>query len=162
VDTAFLIAHSLLIALVLGSWAIGVAWVAVDARRRTTDARKIVGAAAIGALLPLVGLVVYLCARPPVTLVERRERELTRRALELELYEGERCLVCRTPLEESFLRCPVCATAVRTPCTSCAAPLELTWSACPYCAVELAGPVLVVLADRGRPAARAERHVRAA
>lgn len=161
-DTAFLVAHDLLIALVLSTWAIGALWVATDARRRTSDRGKVVRAAAFAGALPLVGVVVYLCARPPQTLAERQERELARRLLERELDGGDRCLVCRTPLETSFLRCPTCAIELRTPCPGCAAPIELTWRACPFCAVDLTAPARHTAVRRETSADRAERRLRAA
>jgi hypothetical protein len=46
----------------------------------------------------------------------------------------DRCPVCRTTVDPSFLVCPMCTNRLKIACTSCHAPLEPLWQMCPYCA----------------------------
>jgi len=87
--------------------------------------------AVLSGAVPILGAAVYALVRPePASL--RRERELFKRLAEEELYGGERCLQCRTPVEPEWLRCPRCCERLHGRC-ACGAVLELYWSACPWC-----------------------------
>ena len=93
-------------------------------------------ALAVGAL-PLGVLALWFLLRDTETDADRHERALATRLAELELYGGERCLECRTPVEPEWLACPVCATELRERCDDCGGMLKLHWNACPYCASEV-------------------------
>lgn len=116
-----------------GLWLASAAWVSWDARRRLRSergARLVTG----GALaLPIAGLLLYLLVRPADSLVDRRERRLRRRLLEMELEAAERCLVCRTEVRPEFRCCPGCGEEVGVRCTSCGAVLRFGWCVCPHC-----------------------------
>ena len=116
----------------LVAWLTSLSWVARDVRARTTERRAARLATAV-AVVPVVGVVVYLCARPAETLAERRERRLARRVFEATLDPGERCLSCRTPLRAGFLCCPGCGESLRRPCDGCGRPIAYTWCVCPHC-----------------------------
>jgi hypothetical protein len=121
-----------LLLLVLG-WLGPAVWMYRDAGERLRDPRRPVQALAAGIALPVLGPVGWALLRPPETLEERHERELARRHLEQLLEPEERCLVCRTPLEATYVCCPGCATELRRRCDGCSEPVEFAWSACPYC-----------------------------
>jgi len=118
---------------------LGVFWLAVgywtfkDARRRIQDSWLVATATLLGLVPPFLGTLVYMLFRPPEYLDEVRERELEIRALQRLRGPEERCPVCRSEVEPSFLVCPVCTTRLREACVSCQAPLERVWQVCPYC-----------------------------
>lgn len=119
--------------LLLLGWLGPAAWMYRDAGRRLRDPRRPRLALVAGVTLPLVGPAGWALLRPPETREERQERELALRHLEQLLEPGERCLVCRTPLDDRYVCCPSCATEVRRRCDGCSEPVEFTWNACPYC-----------------------------
>jgi hypothetical protein len=134
-STAFSFTKDSLGALVGVFW-VGIAfWVYRDARRRVEDP-WLVGLATIVALaIPFLGALVYLLFRAPETLAEERAREVELLALKTRVERREdRCPVCRTTVDPSFLVCPMCTNRLKIACTSCHAPLEPLWQMCPYCA----------------------------
>jgi Double zinc ribbon len=114
-------------------WLASAYWVYKDARRRIDDPWLLAMAVALGVFPPFVGPLLYLLFRPPEYLDDVHERELEIRAMEESLPHEERCPVCRTPVESTFLSCPVCATKLRQACRRCGQPLEPRWQICPYC-----------------------------
>ena len=140
-STGVRVALSLLIFTVAVFWLAVVFWLHRDARRRVDDLWLVWTATILG-LVPVLGLLVYLLFRPPEALQEAHARDVEIQALEARLAAvSPTCLVCRTPVEASYLVCPVCTTQLRQPCASCSAPLERLWQACPYCAAPVMGPV---------------------
>ena len=135
-DVAFTAARNVALAVAGGLWVGSIVWTVADARSRLFRPRAIHLATATVALLPLVGLVGWLAARPPETLAQRRERKLRRRAWEREIREGA-CAECGTEVEDDFACCPGCGTKLRNECGACGRLVELTWRACPYCASRL-------------------------
>jgi hypothetical protein len=129
----FALAHDTAVLLLVGLWFGPALWIYTDARARCASPERPAQLLIAALLFPLVTPLVYGCVRPPESIAERRARDLARRLLEEELAPDERCLACRTPLEEDFLRCPGCAAELRRPCRHCAEPLRLHWSACPHC-----------------------------
>jgi hypothetical protein len=134
----FALVHDGAALLLIGMWLGPALWTYTDAQQRFADAERPARLLVAAVVLPLATPLLYALLRPTETLVERRARELKCRLLEETLSPAERCLVCRTPVEADFLRCPGCAAELRRPCPECRAPLRLHWSACPYCAAELA------------------------
>ncbi len=134
-STAFDVAQKLALLLAVVFW-LGLAhWVYRDARRRMDDPWLVATAAALGALVPFVGALIYLLFRPPETLEDVRSREIEVRALEEHLrLRRALCPVCRAEVEADFRVCPVCTTQLKQPCVRCDAPLERLWQTCPYCA----------------------------
>jgi hypothetical protein len=129
------LARNLTLFIVIVFWLASAFWVYKDARRRTDDTWLVGMATLLGLVPPFLGPLVYLFLRPPLTLEERRDRELENRALEERLAERDlRCPVCRGQVESTFLVCPVCTTRLKQSCSSCGSPLEPIWQACPYCA----------------------------
>ena len=86
--------------------------------------------------VPLTLAIVHSLLRGGEPPAERRSRELYLRLLEEEVY-GDRCLGCRAAVEPDWLRCPVCAEALRSRCAACDATVKLHWSACPWCATAI-------------------------
>lgn len=120
-------------------------------RNRSRDPFAQILAALVVALLPIVGLVIYLILRPPETLAEAYERALEEEALLQEIEERPACPGCSRTVDPHWILCPHCHTRLRRACTDCNALLELQWSICPYCGNEHADPYHVgppiVLAD---------------
>ena len=83
-SAAFLVVHNVGPLWLLGMWAASVRWVQLDARTRLATRSGIRAAVWAAALLPLLGVALWVCARPAETRLERRERRLRRRLLELE------------------------------------------------------------------------------
>lgn len=114
-------------------WAASVLWAYRDIRSRTLDPiMQIVGVALV-ALLPLLGVPIYLIVRPSETLTEAYERELEQEAIRSELHALAPCPSCRRPVERDFVVCAYCRTSVREECTRCRKLLSLDWRHCPYC-----------------------------
>jgi RNA polymerase subunit RPABC4/transcription elongation factor Spt4 len=91
-------------------------------------------------IVPFLGPIIYMLFRPPEYLEDVRERDLEIRAMEKRLGGRDlHCPVCRAEVEEDFLVCPVCTTALRQACTTCRKPLEALWQVCPYCATRVPG-----------------------
>jgi RNA polymerase subunit RPABC4/transcription elongation factor Spt4 len=109
-------------------------------RNRSRDPFAQILAALVVALLPIVGLVIYLILRPPETLAEAYERALEEEALLQEIEERPACPGCSRTVDPHWILCPHCHTRLRRACTDCNALLELPWSICPYCGNEHADP----------------------
>ncbi|HVH51785.1 MAG TPA: zinc ribbon domain-containing protein [Gaiellaceae bacterium] len=113
-------------------------WVFKDARRRIEDPLLVGIATLIGIALPFVGPFVYMLFRPPEYLEDVRERKLEIQAIEERLAYDLSCPVCRSPVEASFLVCPICTTKLKQACINCKAPLEAVWQVCPFCETPVA------------------------
>ncbi|QWT18214.1 zinc ribbon domain-containing protein [Collinsella sp. zg1085] len=120
----------LFIAFLVALYALSVAYVVIDARRRGAQAWALW---AIVALIPCVGLVAYLVLRPNSYAADRAEQELDVALRERELLQYGSCPACNGPIEKDFIVCPVCNTQVRNVCPSCQKPLDAHWKVCPYC-----------------------------
>jgi hypothetical protein len=108
-------------------------WTYKDARRRIENP-WLLGLATVLGLVPILGTLVYMLFRPPEYLEDVRERELEIKAMEARLGQRpQRCPVCRSTIESSFLVCPVCTTRLKQACSNCRAPLEALWQVCPFC-----------------------------
>ncbi len=138
-------------------WAASVLWALRDIRTRTLDpvARSI--GIAVVALMPLLGIALYLIVRPSMTLDEAYEHELEREAIRSELHVLAPCPTCRRPVERDFVVCPYCRTVVREECATCRKLLASDWRHCPYCGASRAVREREVLRPAGRaPAAPAD------
>lgn len=109
-------------------------------RNRSRDPFAQILAALVVALLPVIGLVIYLILRPPETLAEAYERALEEEALLQEIEERPACPGCSRTIDRHWILCPHCQTRLRRACMDCNALLELHWAICPYCGNEHADP----------------------
>lgn len=109
-----------------------VLWTYKDSRRRIEDP-VLVATSVATAMIPFVGVLVYMLLRPPEYIADVRERELEIRAMERTLGRQERCPYCKSHIEGDFLSCPICATKLRQSCRRCDKPLDPRWKMCPYC-----------------------------
>lgn len=149
-DGGLNLAVNLLMLFLVVVWLSLVYWTWADARRRIADP-VLVGTAAIAALVPFIGAIVYTILRPPEYLADVREREIETQASELRMRHltAQSCPRCEHPIERSWLRCPECRHRLKDPCPTCNRPVDPRWALCPYCETTLQG------ADQGR--ARGER-----
>jgi RNA polymerase subunit RPABC4/transcription elongation factor Spt4 len=115
-------------------WLASVLWVYRDIRSRTRDPISHVTAVVIALAFPFIGLPVYFVLRPSDTLVEAYDRQLEQEAILSELHSVSACPNCRRPIQDDFMVCAHCATALREPCSSCGQLLQFSWQHCPYCA----------------------------
>lgn len=127
------IGSAFLIGLLVALWLALVIWAYRDMRARTRSAGAPFLVALVVALLPVIGLVIYLLLRPRETLIEAYDRALEQEALLQQIEERPQCPGCARPIRDQWLYCPHCHTNLRRACRVCRAPLELSWDLCPYC-----------------------------
>lgn len=138
-------------------WISVVIWTFRDMRGRSRDPFAQILSAVVVALLPVVGLIVYLILRPPETLAEAYERALEEEALLQEIEARPTCPGCSRVVNSDWLLCPNCHTRLHKACPHCEALMELHWNLCPYCGNRqvdryVAGPPGVVADDVRSPA----------
>jgi hypothetical protein len=114
-------------------WLAVIIWAYRDVRRRSRSGLAAVLTVLVVALLPIIGLVIYLLLRPRETLIETYDRALEQEALLQQIEERPVCPTCSQPIQPNWFLCPSCHTHLRQPCPVCNSPLELHWDICPYC-----------------------------
>jgi hypothetical protein len=130
-EDLLIISIILVIAYLLILWIASVMWAFRDVASRTRQAPMQL--IALFTLVPFVGIPVYLMLRPRYTLIEEYDHRLEAEALLHEIQEQATCPSCRRKIEEEFIACPFCRTALRSPCEKCGRALAATWVLCPYC-----------------------------
>jgi RNA polymerase subunit RPABC4/transcription elongation factor Spt4 len=120
-------------AMLAALWISLVIWTFRDMRSRSRDPFAQILASLVVALLPIVGIVVYLILRPPETLAEAYERALEEEALLQEIEERPVCPGCSRIVDSDWILCAHCHTRLRKACPDCNGLLELQWTLCPYC-----------------------------
>jgi hypothetical protein len=136
----WLVIRNLLLFFAAVIWFASLYWIYKDAKRRIEDPWLVWMAVLVGVVVPYFGPFIYMLFRPPEYLEDVRERDLEIRAMEKRLGARDlHCPVCRAEVEEDFLVCPVCTTALRQACSGCGKPLEALWQVCPYCATKVPG-----------------------
>ncbi len=114
-------------------WLALVVWAYRDVRTRSRSTVAAVLTILLVALLPVVGLVVYLLLRPRETLAAAYDRALEQEALLQQIEDKPVCPTCARPTQPNWFLCPACHTHLRQPCPVCRSPLELHWDICPTC-----------------------------
>lgn len=150
-----LVAIIAFVAYVLVLWVAAVVWTYRDVASRTSDTFTQTIALVLVLVFSIPGLLVYLVLRPKDTLMDVYDRQLEAEALLHEIQEQATCPRCRRKVDQDFIACPYCRTALRTPCDSCAKPLSSTWVLCPYCSAERpqpAAPAAPAIAQADTPA----------
>jgi RNA polymerase subunit RPABC4/transcription elongation factor Spt4 len=120
-------------ALLAALWISLIIWTFRDMRSRSRDPFAQILAALVVALLPIVGLIVYLILRPPETLAEAYERALEEEALLQEIEERPACPGCSRTVDSHWILCPHCHTRLRKLCADCNSLMDLHWTLCPHC-----------------------------
>lgn len=120
-------------ALFAALWVSLVIWSFRDMRARSRDPFAQLFAALVVALLPGVGLLIYVILRPPETLAEAYERALEEEALLQEIEERPKCPGCSRQIDSSWILCAHCHTRLKKKCRDCGELQELQWNLCPYC-----------------------------
>jgi RNA polymerase subunit RPABC4/transcription elongation factor Spt4 len=123
-------------AYLLVMWIAALLWTYRDVQTRTNDPFTQVISVVVVAVFSLPGLLLYLILRPKNTLFELYDRQLEAEALMHELQEQSTCPACRRKIEDDFLVCPYCRTALRVPCESCGKPMSAGWVLCPICGAD--------------------------
>jgi RNA polymerase subunit RPABC4/transcription elongation factor Spt4 len=130
-------------ALLAAVWLSLVIWTFRDMRARSRDPFAHILATLVVAILPVIGLVVYLILRPRETLTEAYERALEEEALLQEIEEKPVCPGCSRTTDRNWLLCPHCHTRLRKACPDCNSLMELQWTLCPYCGNQHVDPYTV-------------------
>ncbi|MCW1967126.1 MAG: zinc ribbon domain-containing protein [Anaerolineae bacterium] len=112
-------------------------WTFRDIRARSRDILVQILATVLVAVIPLVGILIYLLLRPRETLNEAYVRALEEEALLSAIEDQEFCPSCGRRVGEDMVFCPACHTKLRNACGSCKRTVHLSWDLCPYCGVEL-------------------------
>ena len=120
-------------ALLAALWISLIFWAFRDMRARSRDPFAQIMAALVVAVLPIVGIIIYLILRPRETLAEAYERALEEEALLQEIEERPHCPGCSRVTEPKWLLCPYCHTRLKKACPDCNSLLELNWNLCPFC-----------------------------
>ena len=120
-------------ALLAALWLSLIIWAFRDMRHRSRDPFAQILAALLVALLPFVGIIIYLILRPPETLAEAYERALEEEALLQEIEERPTCPGCSRTIDPNWILCPHCHTRLRKACPDCNSLMELPWTLCPFC-----------------------------
>ena len=115
-------------------WLASILWAYRDIRARSDDPVSHLIGVTIATIFPIVGLPVYLILRPAETLTAAYERQLEQDTLLTELHAVNACPNCRHPVDDDFVVCAFCSTALKQPCAHCGRPLQRLWRHCPYCA----------------------------
>lgn len=130
-----------LVGYVAALWLAVAWWMVRDVRRRTSSGLAALLTAALGVLVPVVGVAIYLVLRPGAgTSAEGLPEEEETPAIE----DGavRPCPTCGRELEAEFVVCPYCRTQFARRCRACQRWLRLGWRICPYCAEEVGVPEL--------------------
>ncbi|HOU40056.1 MAG TPA: zinc ribbon domain-containing protein [Promineifilum sp.] len=128
-------------------WLALVVWGYRDIRARSRSTVAAVLTILLVALLPVVGLVVYLLLRPRETLAAAYDHALEQEALLQQIEDKPVCPTCARPTQPNWFLCPACHTHLRQPCPVCRSPLELHWDICPYCGYLFPDPAAEPLAE---------------
>lgn len=132
--TSFLtIFAAILGALLAALWLSLIIWAFRDMRHRSRDPFAQILAGLIVALLPFIGIIIYLILRPPETLAEAYERALEEEALLQEIEERPTCPGCSRTISSTWILCPHCHTRLRKACPDCNSLMDLQWTLCPFC-----------------------------
>ena len=128
--TAFIVLGALLIIF----WISLIVWAYRDMRSRSRDVFAQVLSAFLVALLPGVGILIYLILRPAETLTESFEKALLEEALLQEIEKKPHCPGCSRNVQADWQVCPHCHVKLKQPCNQCNKLIELQWTICPFCA----------------------------
>jgi RNA polymerase subunit RPABC4/transcription elongation factor Spt4 len=120
-------------ALLAALWLSLIIWAFRDMRHRSRDPFAQILAALLVALLPFIGIIIYLILRPPETLAEAYERALEEEALLQEIEERPSCPGCSRTIDSSWILCPHCHTRLKKACPDCNSLMDLQWTLCPFC-----------------------------
>ena len=134
-------------ALFAALWLSFIIWAFRDMRLRSRDPFAQILAAVLVAVLPGVGIIIYLILRPPETLAEAYERALEEEALLQEIEEKPHCPGCSRIVDGRWLLCPHCHTRLKKACPDCNSLMELQWTLCPFCGNQHVDPYHVELSE---------------
>ncbi len=124
-------------AMVFALWAGTIIWTFNDMRARSWDWAAILLAALLVALVPFVGLVVYLLVRPKESLADTYDRALEEEALLRDMDTAWKCSQCSMQVKEEWIYCPQCRTTLQYSCRACGHNIRTDWQHCAFCGVTL-------------------------
>lgn len=136
-------------ALLAALWLSLIIWAFRDMRHRSRDPFAQILAALLVALLPFIGIIIYLILRPPETLAEAYERALEEEALLQEIEERPSCPGCSRTIDANWILCPHCHTRLKKACPDCNSLMDLQWTLCPFCGNQHIDPYRADLVKSG-------------
>lgn len=123
----------LLIAVLIVLWVFVAFWAWEDVKERTNSFIIAIFVALIVFVFPIVGLAIYLLARPRWTIEEKFWMDLERRHLLYETAELGDCHACGAQLSVGYQFCRECGEPVAMQCKGCGEQFPLDSRFCPYC-----------------------------
>ena len=124
-------------AMVFALWAGTIIWTFNDMRARSWDWAAIFLAALLVAVVPFVGLVVYLLVRPKESLADTYDRALEEEALLRDMDSTWKCSQCSGQVQAEWIYCPQCRTQLQYSCRTCGYNVRTDWQHCAFCGVTL-------------------------
>ena len=115
-------------------WLASLIWIYRDITARTREPISQIVSLGIGAVLPLIGLPIYMALRPSETLQQAYDREIEQEAILADIQTAAACPSCGRAAEPTFRVCAYCGTALKDPCPRCREPMLHAWRYCPHCA----------------------------
>ncbi len=141
-------------AMVFALWAGTIVWTFNDMRARSWDWAAILLAVLLVAVVPFVGLVVYLLVRPKESLADTYDRTLEEEALLRDMDAASTCGQCSMPVKAEWIYCPQCRTQLQYSCPACGQSVRTDWPHCAFCGCVLnnvASPTNAVSPDLPEP-----------
>ncbi len=124
---------ALSIAYLLALWFALAVWAYRDIGARSQSVVTQVVGTLLVVLFSIPGALLYLLLRPKETLDDAYQRSLEEEYLLQDLEDLPVCHACQRSVEEEFVLCPHCQTALKEGCPACARLISIKWSICPYC-----------------------------
>lgn len=125
---------TVLFVLFVAVWISLIIWAYRDMRARSRDIFAQILTILVVALLPIIGILIYLILRPSETLVEAFERSLLEESLLQEIENKPHCPGCSRHVQNVWQICPYCHVKLKKHCDNCQELIEMQWTICPFCA----------------------------
>ena len=143
-------------------WLASLIWIYRDITARTREPISQIVSLGIGAVLPLVGLPIYMALRLSETLQQAYDREIEQEAILADIQTAAACPSCGRAAESTFRVCAYCGTPLKDPCPRCREPMLHAWRYCPHCATPRAAAAHPSTSRRATRIRRAGRATAAA
>jgi hypothetical protein len=124
-------------------WLACVLWTFVDMRRRSGSlVAPYVSAAVVVLASPFLfplAILLHVIVRPKIPVADRRLEVLRDSALAAEI-DLSGCPICRRPIDDEWLICPACRTALGHRCEGCGHTAPIDWDVCAWCGTPFGPP----------------------
>ena len=124
------------VAYFLALWFALIVWTFQDIQSRSRSVIAQIFSTLVVVLFSLPGVLLYLILRPRDTLDDAFQRSLEEEYMLQDLEELPLCPTCQHFVEQDYVFCPNCRTALKEACAGCGHPIDIRWEVCPYCGEE--------------------------